>query len=235
MGPTVTISGVITTPTATNTLGTPQVLGRMLSLKNTTMSWFKGGNKAQNTSKKRDITTTSTVIEEEQVSNELALIPHRVGNSDFSTMERESESPRNRLYTPTSTSHSRVTSPTLMDASPLVIETSTLPSHLSVRKQYEDTEGYILTTSQEDDTDTIHANGRIDDRTTELSSSGNGKKKGVKLRIAALNMLKMKSSTFLRKPTDGEEQQQGISRRRDSVVLFLKFLYLSFLALNLWL
>ena len=195
----------------------------MLALKNTTMNWFKGGRQTQNNPKKRDNTPTGSTLTEE-TSNALAII--RVGNTDFPEMERDTDTPRTRSFTPTSPTHSRVTSPTLRDASPLAIESSTQPVQLPARKQYEDTEEYILATTQEDDTDTVHVNGGVEDRVTEpLSSVQGGKKKGVKLRVAALNMLKMKSSTFLRKPQDGEELQV-VSRRRVSVVLSLSLLYL---------
>lgn len=211
------------TPTATNALRTSQVPGRMLSFKSTAMSWLKGGSKGHNNTKKGDITTSGSVALPEEVTDALAVIQaHRNGILDFSDMDKDAESPRTRLYTPTSATHSRVTSPTLRDASPLAIEahSSMKPLHLTAQKQYDDPEEYILASPQEDEIGTILVNERVEDKTTELVSPLNGKKKGVKLKMAALNILRMKSSMFLRKPQDGDEQQDA-PRRRGSVVIYL--------------
>jgi len=198
------------TPTATNALGA-------LLMLQLTMAWLKGGSKGQSISKKRDVTATGPVTVDEEVSNALAVIPvQRNGITDLADMAKEAEAPRSRsdsTHTPTSAAHSRVTSPTLRDPPPLAIEAhpSTQPLQLVALKQYSDPEDYILKEGDfEFDAD--------NDRPNIDISAPNGKKKGVKLRMAALNVLKMKSSTFLRKHQEGHEQQ-GIPWRRDSVVL----------------
>jgi len=184
------------------------------------MTWLKGGSKGQNISKKRDITPSGSITVEEGDSTALAVIPiQRDGITEFADMTKETEGPRTRsdhAHTPTSTAQSRVTSPTPRDASPLAIEAhpSSQTLQLTTLKPYDDPEEYIL---KEDDLESGADSDRLPEKTTYISAA-NGKKKGVKLRMAALNILKMKSSSFLRKPQDGQEQQ-GVSRRRDSVVL----------------
>ena len=185
------------------------------------MAWLKlGGSKGQNISKKQDITTRGSIAVEEEASNALSVISaQRNGITDFADMVKETEGSRtrsDRVHTPTSVSHSRVTSPTLRDAPPSAIEVHppSQPLQLTALKQYDDTEEYIL---KEDDLESGADSDRLPEKTTDVSTA-HGKKKGVKLRMAALNILKMKSSSFLRKTQDGNEQQVA-PRRRDSVVL----------------
>ncbi|RPB22697.1 hypothetical protein L211DRAFT_850445 [Terfezia boudieri ATCC MYA-4762] len=182
------------------------------------MTWLKGGSKGQNISKKRDITPSGSIAFEEEVTNAVAVIPvQRNGITNFTDMRKETEGLRtrsDRAHTPTSPAHSRVTSPTLRDASLLAIEAhpSSQPLKVTALKPYDDPEEYIL---KEDDLESGADGDRLPEKSTEVSAA-NGKKKGVKLRMAAFNILKMKSSSFLRKTQDGHEQQ-GVTRRRDSV------------------
>ncbi|KAF8443460.1 hypothetical protein BGX38DRAFT_759919 [Terfezia claveryi] len=183
-----------------------------------TMTWLKGGSKGQNISKKRDITPSGSIAIEEEDTNALAVIPvQRNGITNFTDMIKETEGPRtrsDRAHTQNSPAHSRVTSPTLRNASLLAIEAhpSSQPLKLTALKPYDDPEEYIL---KEDDLESGADSDRLPEKSTEVSAA-NSKKKGVKLRMAAFNILKMKSSSFLRKTQDGHEQQ-GITRRRDSV------------------
>ncbi|KAF8418987.1 hypothetical protein EV426DRAFT_577259 [Tirmania nivea] len=181
------------------------------------MTWLKGGSKGQNISKKRDTTSGSITVEEE-VSNALVVVPvQRNGISDLANMAKETEGSHTQSdcsHTPTSAAHSRVTSPTFRDASPLAIEThpSSQALQLTTLKQSDEPGRYII---KEDDLESGADSDRLPEKTTDISAA-NGRKKGVKLRMTALNILKMKSSSFLRKSQDGHEQQV-VSRRRDSV------------------
>jgi len=175
-----------------------------------TMTWLKGASKGQNIPKKRDIETNGLITVD---SNLLAVVP--VPQNELAVIAKETRPRSDRTHTPTSATHSRVT-PTLRDASPLAIEAhpSSQPLQLAASKQYDDPEVYIL---KDDDLESGTDSVRLPEKTTDLSAA-NGRKKGVKLRIAAFNILKMKSNSLLRKPQDGHELQR-VPRKRDSVVL----------------
>lgn len=173
-----------------------------------TMTWLKGASKGQNIPKKRDIETNGLITVD---SNLLAVVP--VPQNELAVIAKETRPRSDRTHTPTSATHSRVT-PTLRDASPLAIEAhpSSQPLQLAASKQYDDPEVYIL---KDDDLESGTDSVRLPEKTTDLSAA-NGRKKGVKLRIAAFNILKMKSNSLLRKPQDGHELQR-VPRKRDSV------------------
>ena len=179
------------------------------------MNWLRGP-------KKREITPNSPPPVAEEVSSALLVISkERDDLENLLEMRRDSDAPHSRYYIPSSPSYSRVASPTFRDAPPLAIEVqpSTQPLQITSGKEYENNVEYMLPPLE----DNIEAAPeKVDNKETEAPGPNAGRKKSPKLRISALNILKVKGTSF-RSKTPDEEGQQRTPRRRDSVVCLLPF------------
>ena len=165
------------------------------------MNWLRGP-------KKREIPTNSPPPVDE-LSSALLVI-----SKDSDT----------HYYIP-SPNHSRGASPTFRDPPPLAIEAkpSTQPLQITSGKEYENNDEYMQS-PLEDNIEVVPTEGGAGNRENEAPSPNTGKKKSPGLRISALNILKVKGTSF-RSKTPDEEGQQRSPRRRESVVCLLPFLF----------
>lgn len=180
------------------------------------MNWLRGGPK------KREITTNSPP----PVAEALLLISKEQNDiENLLDMRKNSDA---HFYIPSSSNHSRGASPTFRDVPQLAIEAqpSTQPLQITSGKEYENDDEYMLP-PLEDNIEVVPAEEKASNKGTEALGPNAGKKKSPKLRISALNILKVKGTSFRSKTPDEEGQQ----RRRDSVVCLLPFL-LSNMVLN---
>ncbi|KAI5797433.1 hypothetical protein DFH27DRAFT_526202 [Peziza echinospora] len=230
-----------TTPPTANVPAAPS--RRMASFR--TFGWLRGAgwglNAQTNAKKQEEVAKEVPAAIEETAAISSAIVPFQSPIDAVAIIEKEIERPPTRQYTPSSgmeISRSRVASPAIRDTSPFAgseTRSNNPPVRKATPRMYEDNEEYILNPPQEETADAMAGDenmgttgGTADNG---AGAAGMAKRGGGKLKLAALNILRRRSNSNVRREAEDEEPH-GFPRRRGSVVGLQAYLTLSRLSVN---